>query len=370
MQKYNSINVLLCSPKVDGVGGISRWTGHVLNYYQNITEKKINIIFYKTNKQIIYSNTPLLIRLIIGIVSYVPFIIGLLKQLRINKIHIVHLSSSASLGLIRDYIVLKIARKKGVKSVIHFHFGRFPEIYKLRNWEYKLIDKVINLANKVIVLDNQSYNTLSKFGYSNVELIPNPLSPIIQEYIHNHQSTIREERKILFAGHVVETKGIFELINSCKEIPNIKVKIIGHINDSMKSKIITIAGDSCDKWLDIAGEKNFETTIKEMLSAGIFILPSYTEGFPNVIVESMACGCPIVTTKVGAVPEMLDIENGENYGLCVEPKNVTQLKEAILRMLNDREFALLCGLNAKKRVNDLYSMPTIWKKLESIWYYM
>ena len=104
-----------------------------------------------------------------------------------------------------------------------------------------------------------------------------------------------------------------------------------------------------------------------MLSSGVFVLPTYSEGFPNVIIESMACACPIVTTSVGAIPEMLDIENGENYGLCVEPKNVEQLKDAIIRMLDNKDFASHCGINAQKRVNEMYSMTKVWQQMEQIW---
>ena len=81
----------------------------------------------------------------------------------------------------------------------------------------------------------------------------------------------------------------------------------------------------------------------------------------------MACACPIVTTRVGAIPEMLDIAQGDNYGLCVEPKNVAQLKTAIEKMLDDRVYALQSGANAQQRVNALYSMPSVWKQLEDIW---
>ncbi len=367
MIKRNKINVLLCSPYADAIGGISRWTGHILNYYSEI-ESSIKLKHFYSKGRMVYSNTPLLYRVFIGISSYIPFLKGLKKELNKEKFAVVHFTSSASFGLIRDVLALRIAKNKGISSIIHFRFGRIPEIYKQRNWEYRLIDIVIRKADKVIVIDQLSYDTLVGQGYNHILILPNPLTPKVQEFIDKNSPICREDRKILFAGHIVTGKGIFELIKSCKDIPDIKVSMIGYVSEVIKSQLYSLAGEGSEKWLDIAGEKDFETTIKEMLSASLFVLPTYTEGFPNVIIESMACGCPIVSTKVGAIPEMLDIENGDNYGLCVEPKNIDQLRSAILRMLNDREFALKCGKNAQIRVNKLYSMPIIWNQLESIWY--
>jgi glycosyltransferase involved in cell wall biosynthesis len=189
----------------------------------------------------------------------------------------------------------------------------------------------------------------------------------VLDIIEKNKHIEKEERKIVFAGHCVEAKGIFELIEACREINNIKLKMIGYVSEETRYILLEKAGANSFEWLEIAGEKDYETTIKEMLSAGIFVLPTYTEGFPNVILESMACTCPIVTTKVGAIPEILDIANGENHGICIDPKNVKQLKDSIQKMLDNREYALQCGKNAQKRVNEIYSMPTVWNELESIW---
>ena len=366
MEKNRRIRVLLCSPYGRMVGGISRWTGHVLDYYSK-NETDINLKHYYSNGKGAYQNTNLIIRLYIGIMSYIPFLLGLISEIKRNKYDVIHFTSSASISLIRDILSLKIAKKKCVKTVIHFRFGRIPEIYNKQNWEQRLLHLVITLSDKVIVIDKHSYRTLLQFGYKNVEILANPLSPIVNEIIQQNSAISKLSNKLVFAGHVVTNKGVFELVQACKEIDNVKLVIVGYSNQETKNMLIKPAGVNHNSWLEFAGELSIEDTIKEMLSAGIFVLPTYTEGFPNVIIESMACGCPIVTTKVGAIPEMLDIDNGEQYGICIEPRSVEKLKDSIIRMLEDRVFAISCGENAKKRVNELYSMPIIWSKMESIW---
>ena len=57
---------------------------------------------------------------------------------------------------------------------------------------------------------------------------------------------------------------------------------------------------------------------------------------------------------------MLNIQNGENYGI---QKNVEKLKSAISRMLTDTGYAKSCGTNAQKRVKEMYSMPVSWEQM-------
>lgn len=366
-QNYKT-KILLSSPNIGSIGGISRWTGHILLYYNSIkSNSNIDLIQYYPTGKGVYQNTKLLKRLYNGITRYLPYLKGLKQKLSQESFDVIHFVSSASFSLIRDLLAVRLAKNKGLKTVVHFRFGRIPELYKKRNWEQKLLHLLISMSNKIIVIDKLSYNTLIDEGYKNIVLLPNPLAPEINEIIKKNSDIVRDNHKILFAGHNVSTKGVFELIKACKEIPNVKLKLIGHVTLEMKESLFKEAGVNHDKWLDIAGEKDFETTIKEMLSAGIFVLPTYTEGFPNVIIEAMSCGCPIVATNVGAIPEMLDIQNGFCNGITVKPKNIDELKKALVLMLNDRKYANQCGQNASERVNSLYSMYNVWKQLEDIW---
>lgn len=364
----NKPKILLVSPFSGTVGGVLRWTQHIVEYHNSLLHKSVDLDLcdvHRTYK--VYANTPKLKRLFIGILDYKMILNKYKRKLKESKYDAIHITSSASFGLIKDLLMLNYAKKKQIKKIIHFRFGRIPELYKTNNWETKLLHKVILIADKVIVIDEASYTTLINQGYKNIELLPNPLSPKVKEIVDKNKSIKKEGCKILFVGHVLESKGVFELVEVCKEMPNIQLKILGAVSKEMKQKVLSVAGESHHNWLDIAGEYEYEETIKEMLSAGIFVLPTYTEGFPNVILESMACACPIVASEVGAIPEMLAIKDTTNFGLCVEPKNKIQLKEAIIKMLEDRSFAINCGLNAQKRVYEEYSMTTVWSKLKQIW---
>lgn len=358
--------VLLCSPYKTFSGGISRWTEHIVQYYHLNNDNDLYMdVFSLARGEKVYADTPLFKRILYGLAEYIPMIKSYKNEIFSNKYDVVHIASSASLGLIRDLLMLRIARRNQTKSVLHFHFGRIPELYKKNNWGKKLLDKTIRLADAIIVIDQSSYDTLIKQGYKNIKLLPNPLGMEIEQIVRN-SSIKREKNKIVFAGHVVPTKGVFELVQACKDIADIEVHILGAVTAEMESRLYEAAGNN-KTWLKITGEQDYETVIKEMLSANIFVLPTYTEGFPNVILESMACGCPIVASAVGAIPEMLNIDGDEPAGICIEPKNIEQLKSAIIKILNDDKLASTYGNNAKKRVNEMYSMPSVWKQMTDIW---
>lgn len=362
------MNILLAAPYGGVSGGISRWTSHIETYYMGLRQKILKMeILPMGRSTFVNINSPLLYRLFFAIKDYSSILKNFKFALNHNQYDIIHLTSSGSLSLFKDVYMLHLAKAKGCKTIIHFHYGRIPDLFKNKNWEYHMLKKVIALSDTVIVIDKLTYDVLQQAGYRNIVYLPNPLSPEVESIVENNNSLKRDRHTLVFVGHVVKTKGIFELIEACKEVHNIKLKLVGFITTKMKMDLKEFAGPGSSSWLEIKGELDYENTIKEMLTAGIFVLPTYTEGFPNVILESMACGCPIVTTNVGAIPEMLDIANGNRYGICIPPKDVDRLRAALLKMLNDKEYADACGDNAKIRVRNEYSMPIIWNKLVECW---
>lgn len=363
------MKVLFVAP-FDGVtGGIMRWAEHIFNYYQTLNDSDIKMDKFSIGRKYAVNKGQPIKRIINAIKDYGRTIRDYKHCLRNNKYDIAHISTSASLSLLKDMLMIRIAHRCGTKTVIHFHFGRIPELQKQNNWEWKLIKKVISKSDSVIVMTESSYKTLTDCGYSNVHLVPNPLSSTITDYISKRPDKDRIPGTILFVGHVIKTKGVEELVDACVHIENVKLKIIGHATDEMKNLLRQKGANSKidDSWLELTGELPYEQVLNEMQRCDLFVLPTYTEGFPNVILESMACGCAIVTTKVGAIPEMLKEDDSGKYGILIEPANTKELESAIKTMLGDENLKNQCRQNAQRRVLERYSMPTVWNKIRDIW---
>lgn len=361
------MKVLLSSPYKGVVGGIAKWTEHVLKYLPLYACDKVDLDICPMGRSVLVNSMSKINRLWYAIKDYAGILRRYNNQIKRADFDVVHICSSASWGLLRDVYMLKLAQKRRIKTVVHFHFGRIPELFRLKDREWRWLMRVLTLTDLAIVMDKQSYDVLQANGYSNVVYIPNPLSPEIFSIIDNYGCIEREKRTILFVGHVIKNKGIIELVEACKAISGIKLVLVGKVLPEMKTILYQMANTDENGWLKIKGEESFDEVIKDMCGCGIFVLPSYTEGFPNVILEGMACGCPIVATSVGAIPEMLSGENGGKCGVCIEPKNVKILRDSILYLLENSQLAEKYGMMAHERVVENYSMEKVCSLLVDSW---
>lgn len=366
------MRVLLCSPYNVGPdyvqGGIVVWTQNIFDYYLSLsTDVQLQVApFDRKARENAIDEGNLLKRAWFGITEYSGAIKNTHKLLSKGNYDVLHLCTSASISLLKDLIVLKMASRKRVKTVVHFHFGRIPDLERKCNWEWRLLQRVVRLADAVVTMDLSSFDVLKERGYRNIYYLPNPLANGVMQKIKTESvSAVRQPRRICFVGHVIPSKGVFELVEACKGIKEIRLYIVGRVAPEVRGKIEQLSDDG--DWLVFEGEVSHQKAIHEMLSSSIFVLPTYTEGFPNVILESMACGCAIVTTPVGAIPEMLDIASETPCGLCCEPRDVDGLRKNIQFFLDNPSEVHRYAERAKTRVNEMYAIPKIWEQLTGIW---
>lgn len=365
------MKLLLISPVPPPIGGIASWSVNFLNYYSK-NKNKWEIFHQNTAiKSRNITNNHLLARIFGGIRDTKRILTELQTNLKIIQPQVIHLTSSASLALFKDLMIVWVAKRKKISVVIHFRFGRIPQLAQIRNWEWHLLCRLIKQSSIIIVIDQKSFDTLKNLGFQNIENIPNPISNELEETLKLYSSTLVERKtgKVVFIGHVVPSKGIFELVEACVLIPQIKeLYIIGPYEIEIKEKIMALAKKKNNGiWLFFTGTLGREEIFNQLRTTSLMVLPSYTEGFPNVVIEAMAMGCPIVATNVGAIPDMLDCESDYPCGICVKPHDINELKNAMVRLINNPEQAKSIGENGKKRVLEHYTFSNISQQYEKVW---
>lgn len=363
--------ILLCSPyykdKENTTCGIANWTRNIMSKLARTEECHVELLPYDRSVDL-DEESSYYERLKSGIKDYLGIVFKTKDVLKKDHYDLMQVSTSASLGLIRDWLLLKLAKRYHTKIVFHFHFGRMPEILEASNWESKLMRSILKQCTAAIVMDSKSYNSLKAHGYENVYYLPNPLSDKIFDYIKtNLQGAEREKGELLFVGHVVKTKGVYELVEACSQIENVRLKLIGKVFTETKQGLIDIAQKRDNgSWLEFVGEIPHKEVLKQMSVCDMFVLPTYSEGFPNVILESMACGCPIIASDVGAIREMLDIDN-KPCGVIIQPQQTGEVIDAILSLKDNEELKKSFGLRAAIRIREQYCVDVVCNQLESIW---
>lgn len=96
----------------------------------------------------------------------------------------------------------------------------------------------------------------------------------------------------------------------------------------------------------------------------VFCLTSRTESMPNVVLEAMAASCPVVATRVGDVPYVIDHDTN---GLLVDAENVSELAQAVTRLLRDRALSTRIGAAGHETVVAQFGCQRMAREIESIY---
>ncbi len=146
--------------------------------------------------------------------------------------------------------------------------------------------------------------------------------------------SIRPETKlVIYVGRLVESKGMRELIEAhgrlAQRDPNLRLALIGDgVMREQLGALVSAFGLHASVML-IGGRE--PTQVAEWIAAAdLLTLPSWSEGYPNVVVEAIACGRPVVATDVGGTREIINSSNG----LLIPPRDVDALEHALDAALN------------------------------------
>ncbi len=208
----------------------------------------------------------------------------------------------------------------------------------------KIISYVLQRSAKVIAVSNELKNVIIKIGVpaKNVEVVTNGVNTNLfckmdKTLARERLNLTQDVKIILFVGNLVPVKGIEYLMDSYNIVAadnkNIRLVIIG--DGFLKSLLLKKVSDfKLEKKMVFCGKMPHEDIPMWMNGCDVLCLPSLDEGYPNVILEAMACGIPIVATRVGGIPEMVNLyESAE----LVDPKDINQLSAALEKAIRKVE---------------------------------
>jgi glycosyltransferase involved in cell wall biosynthesis len=296
--------------------------------------------------------------------SWLPALCKVLLLLALRRVALLHLHSAAYGSFWRKSALCALALSFRVPFVIHLHDGRFSDFYRngcnglAKSW----VRAVLRRAARVVVLTRHWRDEVRNIEpAARTQIIGNPVSvPLSIPPLR------RPARRVLFLAWLQKEKGVLDLMKAMpivlRSVPEATFVLAGtgdidSIMDLARSlrveQAVRLSG-----WVDGIEKDNL------LREADVFVLPSYYEGLPVGVLEAMACGVPVVATRVGGIPDVIE---DRVSGLLVEPGQPEALARSIIAILADDALRNRLREAAHSEVRKRYSTETVIKELETLY---
>lgn len=280
--------------------------------------------------------------------------------------HVIFLTSLPSLFL-KNKLKKPIIATTDVYPGINWFFG--SNIVDIMGFIYTkiIVRRILRNAHGIQFLSSGLYEYSKMLGIDSTKAFVITTGVDIEAYKPRSNIPLRKELGIqnheiviLFVGRMDLVKGVNYLLNAAarviKKCNNVKFVLVG--DGSLIGEYREYARPYADKIIFTGYRKDIPDL---MNMADIFILPSLSEGAPNVIMEASASGMPVIASKVGEIPEMV---LNDRTGILTPPKDVDAMTNALSRLIEDTDMARRMGDTGRKIMVENYSWDIICKKIE------
>lgn len=230
---------------------------------------------------------------------------------------------------------LQIARELGVPLVAG---ARGSDIRVRDAISRRLTAPVVRAAERLLVV-SADLGRLAERDYgadpARVRVIPNGCDAATFRLSDRAAARLQlgiaaDAELVLYVGRLVAEKGLRELLDAMRALrvshPRAELALVG--DGPMRGELEERARDPGER-LRLTGAQAAGTVAQWMAACNLLALPSYSEGHPNVLVEALACGRPVVSCPVGGVPEVVDA----SCAVLVPPRDAGALAEALAAVL-------------------------------------
>lgn len=335
--------VIILVPKTDLIGGIA-------NYYASLRPYLPSDIKYFVRGGRGYKNKT--IRGLFIIYDIIRFSVVLL----FSEPDLVVINTSIGKdGLRRDSVLLRIAKNVFQKKSIVFFRGwenTFFQKNRVPNW----FSNTFLQCDKIIVLSNEFKNQLINIGYSGQIILETTV--VDRQLLFTKSSIPRPESafSILFLSRIEVDKGIYDILEAVKMLQNgnddIFLDIAGEGSEIAKAKKY-VENEKIEN-VTFHGFVNGFAKAELFRTASVYVFPSsHGEGMPNSVLEAMAFGLPVLTTRVGGIA---DFFNEGEMGFYIESRNIPNLNAQLLKLINSPDLCnRISNYNKEYARNEFFS---------------
>jgi len=340
----------MIGPDLKGLGGISKVAG-IYSDGGIFKECRIKYIASATDE-----NTNKFFFLLRNILRFIGFII--------TGARAVYIHASSGKSFYRKTLFLCLAFLFRKKVIFHIHPSHFYDfLMNLSGYKKKFSFFLLHKITTFIVLTESMKEKVSYlFPKKAVYVLRNPVN---LKLFNNSNKCRREQDQLLYLGWYIPEKGIYDLVDAAeillKKGFKFKLYFFGRKQRSELIKYVEVK--NLNRVIQVGNWISEDEKIDYLYRSTMLILPSYSEGIPNVILEAMATETPIVSTHAGGLSEILT----DNYNAAITlPGNPERLSSDIQRMLEDDQFRNQLARNAYNDVREKYDIAIVKETFKDI----
>ena len=344
--------------------------GGVGNYYRAISKHlpdDIGLFYFYNNRR----NQNLLLAYFYLLASYIRVFVNIASK----KTNLYMLNTSLDkLSVFRDgltILFLKIFQKKYIVFFRGWHPSGEERIKKYKPLNY-LFKHTFLRADHLIVLSSEFKTKLIDWGYTNPVSIET--TAVNESLLLDYSPGMVKEKepnsskyKFLYLGNIIKSKGLFDLLEAIKILKNKGISgfemIIGGEGKHLEDLKFIVEKEALP--VTFLGYIKGEQKTRLLSSADFYVFPSHHEGMPNAVLEAIAFGIPVLTTRVGGIPDFFEEEKMGFYIKMKSPENIADKIEYVLSKPDLRKRIGSYNFNYAK---ENFYASVVAKRLSSIIY--
>lgn len=279
---------------------------------------------------------------------------ALWKTARKIRPDVVHVNTSLlHTSFWRDIVYVVVSKMCGARVILQIHGGSFATFCDRSRFLRYFLALTLKHVDAVAVLSKREQIGCEQFNVRALATIPNAIS--LDDYHDLQPKKYRSlpKYRLAYIGRLADDKGIYETIEAMailaqEGITNVTFSIAGEGDE--KTRLDKRASElGVRDRVDFVGSVFGCEKVSFWRQADLFVLPTYCpEGLPYALLESLASGTPIVTTRAGAIVEAMD---DGTEGVFVEPRSAPAVAVALRTLIQDphrlEEMSLACRLRAQ-----------------------